>query len=427
MATKTNLLRLALAALGLIASPAWAAAPAKSFSFAAAAPGKAVEAGMAYDAVRGYGFENGSSAWSGKPWLFTTALSEGNYKVVITFRDADAAARATVKAELRRLMVEQGDTGHQPGAEPAVRSFTVNVRNARIAARNGVAEGKVDLLPRELEGEANAWDDRLTLEIHSDSGGVTGIDIVPVTVPTVFLLGDSTVADQASEPYGSWGQMLPRFFRHGIAVANHAESGETLRASLSRRRIDKVVSVLNPGDLVLIQFGHNDQKQLFDGSSAPFTSYKNELKAHVDMVRAARGVPVLVSSVERRRFDAQGNMSTTLNDYAEAVRETSRELKVPLIDLHAMSRQLYQAMGAGASESLFAAPPGKQIDNTHHNSYGAYVLARLVAHGLRETGLPAAQYLSADLGMVEPARPPKLDRFAVPASPSKNAERPRGD
>jgi lysophospholipase L1-like esterase len=419
--------KLALAALVMAAFPAFSATPSKSFSFAGAAPGIAVEAGMAFDAARGYGFENGTSASNGKPWLFSTALGEGNYKVRITFGSAGAAARATVKAELRRLMLEAGDTGHQPGEDPAVRSFTVNVRTPRIAARNGVAEGRVDLLARETGVEANAWDDRLTLEIHADGGAVRGIEIAAVSVPTVFVLGDSTVADQASEPYGSWGQMLPRFLKPGVAVANHAESGETLRASLSRRRIDKVISALNPGDLVLIQFGHNDQKQLFDGSSAPFTSYKSELKAHVDMIRSAGGRPVLVTSVERRRFDAQGNMSTTLNDYAEAVRQTSRELKTPLIDLHAMSSQLYLAMGAGASESLFAAPPGKPVDNTHHNSYGAYVLARLVSQGLRESGLPFAQYLSEDLGRVEPGHPPRLEQFAVPASPAMSAERPRGD
>jgi lysophospholipase L1-like esterase len=308
-----------------------------------------------------------------------------------------------------------------------VRRFTVNVRHPAIAARNGMAAGKVDLLPRETGGEANAWDDRLTLEVHAERDAVREIAITPSSAPTVFLLGDSTVADQANEPYASWGQMLTRFFKPGIAVANHAESGESLRASLERRRIDKVVSALKPGDLVLIQFGHNDQKQLFDGVSAPFTTYKNELRAHVDMVRAAGGVPVLVTSVERRRFDAQGNMSTTLGEYAEAVRLAARETGVPLIDLHAMSLQLYRAMGATASEALFAAPPGKQIDNTHHNPYGAYVLARLVAQGLRDTGLPAAQYLAPDLGTVDPARPPGLERFGVPASPAGAADKPRGN
>lgn len=416
--------KLVLAALGLLVSTAGAADSRMVFSFDPStkmAGSAQVEAGMEFDPARGYGYENG------KPWLFSVALGEGNYDVAIRFRDAQSAARATVKAELRRLMLAPGDSGHQAGADPAVRVFTVNVRNPRIATRNGVAEGKVELLPRESEAEANAWDDRLTLEIQADSDAVRTIEIVPARVPTIFLLGDSTVADQANEPYGSWGQMLPRFFKHGIAVANHAESGESLRASLSRRRIDKVVSALRPGDLVLIQFGHNDQKQLFDGTSAPFTTYKNELKTHVEMVRAAGGIPVLVTSVERRRFDAQGKMSTTLNDYAEAVRQTSRELGTPLIDLHAMSIQLYSAMGPKASESLFAAPPGKQIDNTHHNSYGAYVLARLVAQGLRDTGLPAAQYLVADLGPFDPTHPIKPEQFLVPPSPSKTSERPRGD
>jgi lysophospholipase L1-like esterase len=423
-------LALALAVLGLAAAPAGAQSAPLSYSFGAAAGspgGIAVEEGRAYDAGRGYGFENGTSSASGQPWLFSSRLAEGNYKVVVRFRSSDAAARATVKAELRRLMVEPGDSGHRSGGAPDTRSFIVNVRSPRIAARNGMAEGRVDLLPRELEGEALAWDDRLTLEIHGAAGDVRGIDIAPVSLPTVFLLGDSTVADQADEPYASWGQMLPRFFEPGVAVANHAESGETLRASLARRRIDKIVSVLQPGDLVLIQFGHNDQKQLFDGVSAPFTSFKRELKAHVDMVRAARGAPVLVTSVERRRFDAQGNMSTTLGDYAEAARQVAREQGVPLIDLHAMSSQLYLAMGAQASEALFAAPPGKQVDNTHHGAYGAYVLARLVAQGLRETSLPAARYLSPDLGPVEPARPIGFEGFAVPPSPARRAERPRGD
>lgn len=430
MAIQLKKLVIAFAGSILVASSACAAELPKTFNFEPAkrvAGSTTVGEGMAYDATRGYGFDNGTSAWNGKPWLFSAALSEGNYDVVITFRDAAAAGSATVKAELRRLMLAPGDTVHQAGGKQAVRRFTMNVRNPRIAARNGVQEGTVDLLPRESEAEGDGWDERLTLEVHAEPGAVRSIEIAPVSVPTIFLLGDSTVADQANEPYASWGQMLTRFFRPGIAVANHAESGESLRASLSRRRIDKVVSSLRAGDLVLIQFGHNDQKQLFDGTSAPFTTYKNELKTHVDMVRAAGGVPVLVTSVERRRFDAQGHISTTLNDYAEAVRQTSRELGTALIDLHAMSMKLYSSMGAEASASLFAAPPGKQIDNTHHNAYGAFVLARLVAQGLRDTGLPAADYLAADLGQVDPARPILPSQFVVPASPGRTSERPRGD
>jgi len=90
----------------------------------------------------------------------------------------------------------------------------------------------------------------------------------------VYLLGDSTVCDQPLEPYASWGQMLPRFFRPGVAIANHAESGESLRGSRGARRLDKVLSVLRPGDYLFLQFGHNDMK------SVSAADYKAELKRY---------------------------------------------------------------------------------------------------------------------------------------------------
>jgi lysophospholipase L1-like esterase len=153
---------------------------------------------------------------------------------------------------------------------------------------------------------------------------VRSLQVEPVEVPTLFLLGDSTVCDQPGEPYNSWGQMLPRFFKPGVAVANHGESGETYRDSLGRRRIDKIVSSMKPGDTILMQFGHNDQKQIKDGKGGPFTTYKAEIKTHVDMVRARGGLPVLVSSMERRGFDAQGKVIPSLADYAEAARQSAK-------------------------------------------------------------------------------------------------------
>ena len=80
-------------------------------------------------------------------------------------------------------------------------------------------------------------------------------------MPTIFLLGDSTVCDQPLEPYASWGQMLTRFFGLGVAIANHAESGESLRSSLGAKRLDKILSLIKPGDYLLIQYAHNDEKE----------------------------------------------------------------------------------------------------------------------------------------------------------------------
>jgi hypothetical protein len=188
---------------------------------------------------------------------------------------------ATVKAELRRLVL-----GPEPLAEneTLTRTFIVNTRNPRIALPEGAPARRVKLkAPRETTQEAWAWDDALTLELHGAT--LSAVEIAPAQVPTVFLLGDSTLCDQSLEPFASWGQMLPRFFEPTVAVANHGESGETYRDSISRGRLDKIVGVMRPGDTLVMQFGHNDQKQIAAGTGGPFSTYQSEIKTHIAAVR----------------------------------------------------------------------------------------------------------------------------------------------
>jgi len=292
----------------------------------------------------------------------------------------------------------------------------------------GVAAGVVDLkVPRETVSEARAWDQRLTLEINGSNPVIQSIDIVPVTAPTIFLLGDSTVSDQPGEPFNSWGQMLPRFFKPGIAVANLAQSGETYRDSLSRRRLDKVLSMMRPGDTVLMQFGHNDQKQIKDNKGGPFTTYKDEIRQHVEAIREHGGIPVIMSSMERRRFDDAGKPQETLTDYATAARQSAKELGTAFIDLHAMSLPLYAALGVEGSKLAFAEPQPGKLDNTHHNPYGSYELAQAVTTGLRQAGVPAAQWIADGYGNFDPSHPDPVAKFAVPVSPTFTNERPLGD
>jgi lysophospholipase L1-like esterase len=357
-----------------------------------------------------------------KPGYTTVELPEGNYNVTLTL-GGPAAANTTVKAELRRLMLENVATG--PG-ETLKRSFTVNVRTPEIPASGKIAAGKVKLkAPRETVKEAWAWDKALTLEVSSD-GAVQKVEITQVDTPTLFLLGDSTVSDQPGEPYNSWGQMLTRFLKPGIAVANHAQSGETLRDSIGRRRLDKVLASMKPGDTVMIQFGHNDQKQIKAGNGSPAT-YKTELRTHVEGVLARGGVPVVLSSMERRRFDANGKAIPTLQEYADAAREVAQEMKVAFIDLNAQSKLLHEALGENGSQAAFAFPEPDKIDNTHHSNYGSYQLAKLVAQGLRDARVPAARYLSEEFTGYDPRKPDPASAFKVPASPTAPAERPLGD
>lgn len=433
---KTILLALTLASAISITH---AAPNAWHFSFDPAQPangGTLVRPDMAYDSARGFGFEPGAAVrvasdsrraaylTSDKPFFFSADLPEGNYNVTVTLGGAQAAT-TTVKAELRRLMLEQVATA--PGASIS-RTFTVNIRTPLIPAVGDIVAGRVQLKePRETVQEAWAWDKRLTLEFNGDQPAIRAIDITPVRAPTLFLLGDSTVCDQPGEPYNSWGQMLPRFLKPGVAVANHGESGETYRDSLARRRLDKILSAMQPGDTVLMQFGHNDQKQIKEGKGGPFTTYQDEIRAHVDAIRAHGGTPVILSPMERRRFDDNGRIVPSLSDYADAARQSAQQLKVAFVDLNAMSKPFYEALGPELSQRAFAEREPGRVDNTHHNNYGSYELAQAVLTGLRKAGVPVAALIADGYGNFDPSRPDPVAAFAVPPSPQFSNETPLGD
>ena len=347
------------------------------------------------------------------PKLFSVAVPEGNYRVTLRLGDEKIATDTTIKAEARRLMLK--DVRTAPG-EFFERSFLVNVRTPAIAAG-----GAVRLKDREKG--VRHWDDKLTLEFNGAHPAVRSLSIAPVDdAVTIYLAGDSTVTDQPEEPWSSWGQMLPSFFNDHVAVANHAESGETLAAFRGEKRLDKILSTIKAGDYLFIQFGHNDQKDKAPGAG-PFTSYKQNLKQFVAAARAKNALPVLVTPMERRRFDGD-KPTPTLADFAEAVRQVGSEEKVPVIDLNAMSLKLYAALGPEGTTKAFVhyaanTFPGQDKalrDDTHFNAYGGYELARAVVEGIK-TQVPAlSKYLQDDLKPFDPSRPDKADEFHLAAS-----------
>ncbi len=344
---------------------------------------------------------------AGPRYLSVQVPDEGNYRVTVTVGDPDSDATTTVKAELRRLMLENI---HTAAGQYETRSFLVNVRRPQIAGG-----GEVRLKPRERESEARAWDDRITLAFF---GPVVNVDIEKAAgVPTLYIAGDSTSTDQPGEPYNSWGQMLTRFFQPVIAVANHGESGESLRSFIGEKRLAKVMSVIQPGDYLFIQMGHNDQKERGEGVGA-FTTYKADLERFVAEARQHGAAPVLITPMHRMTFDADGKIANSLGDYPEAVRRVAREQTVPLIDLNAMSKTLYEAVGQRDARKLFAGN-----DTTHHSDFGSYELAKCVVEGIRASGLPLAKML-LDLPAFDPAHPD--EKIDVPAEPAGAAGRPYG-
>lgn len=385
-----------------------AAEPGTSFKFtfgdAPARPGYThVPPTTAYATDSGYGFDL-SATPAASPFYFSVRVpEEGNYKVTVTLGSSDAASVTTVKAELRRLMLERVRTAQ---GELVKRSFIVNVR--RPAVSTG---GEVRLKDREKTIEALAWDDKLTLGFADERPAVNAVEIEKADgIPTVYIAGDSTSTDQPREPFNSWGQMLTRFFGPGIAIANHGESGESLRSFIGEHRLDKVMSVIKPGDFLLIQMGHNDQKEKGEGVG-PLTTYKTDLKRFIALARSHGVTPVLITPMHRLNFDAEGTIVNTLGDYPDAVRQAGREESVTVIDLNAMSKRFYEALGPSQAHRAFAGS-----DTTHHSDYGSYELAKCVVEGIRHNKLPLADYL-IDVAPFDPSHPDPPDRFDVPAEP----------
>jgi lysophospholipase L1-like esterase len=234
------------------------------------------------------------------------------------------------------------------------RTFDVNVRVPEIA---GDLAQLVKLKPREV-GNLD-WDSKLTLEFNGDHPSFRSLAIKPIKETTVYLAGDSTVVDQDVEPWAAWGQMLPRFFRPGVVVANHAESGETIRSFQGERRLMKVMTLIQPGDYLFLQFGHNDQKP----NAVSIDDFRKLLIDYIAQTRAKGATPVLVTSMNRRTFDASGKITNSLAGYPDAVREVAADQRVALIDLNSMSKNLFEAMGTEGSLKAFMHYPANAFPN----------------------------------------------------------------
>ncbi|MEV0000480.1 rhamnogalacturonan acetylesterase [Streptomyces sp. NPDC050848] len=204
---------------------------------------------------------------------------------------------------------------------------------------------------------------------------------------TLHIAGDSTAAPKRADasPETGWGMALPFFLRKGVTVANHAVDGRSTKSFLDEGRLAAALEAIRPDDLLLVQFGHNDQKAADPSRyTEPWAGYQDNLRRFVAGARERGARPVLATSVERRRFDEAGTALRTLGDYPAAMREVAREERVPLLDVQELSLALWQELGPEASKSYFNWTPTEQ-DNTHFNPPGAIAVARLVAGALLHT------------------------------------------
>lgn len=397
------------------------------YSWSDSVAGTKVLAEEAYSAQRGYGFEalaapsvptlTGQALTGSGPALFSVKLPEGTYLVKVTLGGPSAAV-TTVKSECHQLQAENVATTAN-GKE--VVTFAVNIRTAAIPGGDHV---RLKRAPQRNYDESTnlRWDDKLTVGFGAPKGKTWAVQSVEVTpapaLPVLYLVGDSTVCDQPGEPYNSWGQMLPRWFGPGIAVANHAESGEAYNAFLGEKRWEKILSTLKPGDFVLMQMGHNDEKVKQENYAN--TGYAENIGKLVSEARAKGATPVVMTPMHRYTF--KGNEVTNSHgQFPDAARNVARAENAPLIDLLDESETLYETLGPEGAVPLFAPQGDGKFDHTHHSDYGSYELSRCVARGVASKVPELAKHLRPDAGSFDPARPDRFSEFAVPENPRVGA------
>ena len=209
-------------------------------------------------------------------------------------------------------------------------------------------------------------------------------------MPAIWIIGDSTVEDN-QPPFRGWGWALPRYVKEGVEVRNHALSGRSTRSFREEGLWEPVAQGLSAGDLLMIQFGHNDEKD-DERHTDPETTYPENLWRYCREAMDRGAQPVLLTPVSRRFFVGGGAMLYTHGEYPRAVRKLAAEKGIPLIDLKKASRELYLSLGEEKTAELFVRlRPGENPDfpdghddKTHFNATGADTICRLVTAGMRK-------------------------------------------
>ena len=204
-------------------------------------------------------------------------------------------------------------------------------------------------------------------------------------------------------PERGWGQILPPYFKAGVRLENHAMNGRSSKSFRDEGRWQMVLDSLKPGDWVIIQFGHNDEKDK-DASrfTTPFGSFKTNLLQYISEARAHQANPILATPTARRKFDESGKLVDTHGDYVKAVRAVAAEQGVPLIDLNLRSDELLRREGPELSKKNYiwvtkdeypALPKGRE-DDTHFCAFGASRMCDLAVDEIKTNIPELARFLN---------------------------------
>lgn len=234
--------------------------------------------------------------------------------------------------------------------------------------------------------------------------------VLPQRKPVVYIIGDSTVRN-TNRPQCGWGEMISEFLdTTQIKVSNQAMAGRSTRTFIKEKRWEKVINAIQPGDYLIMQFGHNEGSKP-DTSKAGYRgvlrgtgndtvslnwgdtltevvhSYGWYLRKFVREAKAKGATPVICSMIPRNQW-ADGKVKRADKDFGKWAEEIAKEEGVFFINLNAITADKYDALGPEQVKAFF---PG---DHTHTNEEGAKINAASVAEGIRSLkALTLNQYL----------------------------------
>ncbi len=214
---------------------------------------------------------------------------------------------------------------------------------------------------------------------------------------TIYWAGDSTVQYNGimTYPQTGIGQVFHLFLKPDVKIENHAKNGRSTKSFIDESRLVPIYDRITEGDFLFIQFGHNDEKKEDPARyTEPFSEYMVNLGKFANAARNKKAFPVFITPLERRCF-VNGILGEGAHgDYVEAMKQTAKNLDVPLVDLYRMSREELSRVGAEASKDWYMhLPEGKYpyhmeglADDTHLKYAGAVVYGGCIARGLKELG-----------------------------------------
>lgn len=309
-----------------------------------------------------------------EPLEINLAVPNGNYEVTLNLT-AHCDTVFTVYAQHRSFVVR--DYAIRAG-ETFEKKFIVNVCDRKF---NGAEYENVTGIKIQL-----VCDGDLTATAAAE----------PVDVPTVYICGDSTVTDQPAEyPYSpsstycGWGQAFG-MLTHDLAVSNHAQSGSCTKEFMASN-LTAFENKIKPGDYMVIEFGHNDQKL---AELDAHGGYKRNLIRLAKLARSHGAEPIICSPINRIIFEADGTLKNLLGTYRDAAKAAAGELGITFIDMWKRTTDYFVTAGPVKSWQFFRCL-GDSRDYTHTNDLGGTLAAKFFAQQMLEQSGPLAEYIDS--------------------------------